>query len=195
MQPVRVIAGLGNPGSAYDGTRHNIGFILLDALASDLGVTWRQQLRFDAHTAEAVLYGRPVLLMKPQTFMNLSGISLQKVCRELRLRPCDFLVVHDEFQLPLGRIKVSRRGSAGGHNGIEDIIQRMGAEFNRFRIGIGADDRSGIPLTDFVLGKFAEDELKIMNAALPDWVEGIKQILREGVERAMNQLNQRKLSE
>lgn len=191
MQPVRVITGLGNPGVQYDGTRHNIGFQVLDQFASGMQASWSPNKRFDAHTAETVLFGKPLMLIKPQTFMNLSGLSVQKVCRYYRFHPSQVLIVYDEIQIPLGQVKVSLRGSAGGHNGIEDILSRMGGDFIRYRIGIGPAEKSALPLKDFVLGKFSENEKEIMNARLPHLVEGLKLIIRQGPERAMNQLNQR----
>ncbi len=191
MKPVRVIAGLGNPGREYDGTRHNIGFALLDHLASKEGLIWKRSSRFSAQTAETVLQGQTVLLLKPLTYMNASGRSLQEVCRFYRWSPEQIIVAYDEFQIALGQLKVSLRGSAGGHNGVEDIIQRLGGGFIRYRIGIAPEVKPLVPLHDFVLGKFAENELLKMNARMDALVQGLNLILEKGALIAMNQLNQR----
>lgn len=191
MNPVRVIAGLGNPGREYDGTRHNIGFAVLDHLAAIQQVQWKSNSRFRAQTAETVLQNQTLLLVKPQTFMNASGSSLQEVCRFHRWSPKQIVVVYDEFQLPLGQIKVSLRGSAGGHNGVDDIIQRLGGDFIRYRIGIAPEERPPAPIHEFVLGKFTADETLKMNARMDALVQGLIQILEKGPLIAMNQLNQR----
>merc|ERR1712232_784536 len=144
----------------YDGTRHNIGFVALDKLAAVHAASWKPDKRFCAQTASIVIAGQPVLLLKPETFMNASGKAIGNVCRYFKWHPDSVLVVVDEFQLSLGRTKLSLKGSAGGHNGVADIIQRMGPNFWRYRIGIAPAEPSPMSMTDFVLGKFTPDETK-----------------------------------
>ncbi|MDP0500953.1 MAG: aminoacyl-tRNA hydrolase [Verrucomicrobiota bacterium JB022] len=192
--PVRVIAGLGNPGPRYDGTRHNIGFRAVDELAKRLGASWSENKKFCAHTASVEIAGQPVVLMKPDTFMNLSGKSLGEICRFYKWKPAECVVVYDEYTLPVGRLKLSLRGSPGGHNGVADIINRLGDAFIRFRIGIMPAQKPLAPLKDFVLGRFTPDEQAAIDRALPEWLEGLEYLVRHGPERAMNQLNQKKPS-
>jgi PTH1 family peptidyl-tRNA hydrolase len=191
MQPVRVIAGLGNPGRQYDGTRHNIGFAVVDLLARTLGATWKDSTRYRARTASVLLADRPVLLVKPLTFMNMSGLAIQAICRFHRWKPGQLVVVHDEFQIELGRVKVSFGGSAGGHNGVADIIARMGEAFTRYRIGIGPREQPRQTLEDFVLAPFAPDELSLIQQHMERFADGLHSLVRDGVEPTMNRLNQR----
>ncbi len=192
MQSVRVIAGLGNPGARYDGTRHNVGFAAVDRLAAAHSASWQAESRFCAHTASIVIAGHPVLLLKPQTYMNASGKSLAEVCRFYKWRPENLLVVVDELQLPLGRCKLSLRGSAGGHNGLEDIIGRLGEAFPRYRIGIApltpGDHRS---LTDTVLGKFSPEETKLLDTCWERILSDLERIVKQGPRLAINTINQR----
>lgn len=191
MQSVRVIAGLGNPGAAYDGTRHNIGFALVDQLAAAHKVSWKADSRFCAHTASIVLAAQPVLLIKPQTFMNLSGRAIGAVCRYFKWSPREVLVAYDEVQLPLGRLKISLNGGAGGHNGVASIISLLGADFPRLRLGIGAEQRPEATLTDFVLGHFSVAEQTVLENCWQVWVEAVEKVVRHGPLLAANSINQR----
>lgn len=188
---VRVIVGLGNPGPRYDETRHNAGFRVVDALAAAEGATWREESRYRAHTASVILRGHPVLLAKPQTFMNESGYTVGELCRYLKLRPAEICVVYDEYQVPVGGLKVSTSGGPGGHNGISSIVGRIGGDFVRYRIGIGPDKKPSMVLSDFVLGAFAESERARFEASFERYLEGLRQLVAEGPLRAMNLLNQR----
>lgn len=188
---VRVIAGLGNPGTRYDQTRHNVGFDLLNAFAKTCGGTWQDEARFRAHTAVVPIAGQSYLLVKPQTYMNESGWSLGEICRWRKLQPSDFLVIYDEYQIPVGQAKLSVKGGAGGHNGIADILQRLGGSFIRYRIGIGPAEKPLVPLKDFVLGHFTEGERAELERQFPRFLADLQLLLRAGVERAMNQINQR----
>lgn len=194
MQTVRVIAGLGNPGPTYDGTRHNVGFALVDKLAAQAGAQWRSSSNFCAHTSSIVIAGSPVLLIKPQTFMNLSGRAISSVCRYYKWSPKDVLVAYDEYQLPLAGVKLSVGGSAGGHNGIASIISLLGAEFPRFRIGIAADQPPLCSLTDFVLGKFSPEENAVLEANWNSLLEQVSLIISKGPNLAANFINQRNTS-
>lgn len=191
MSTVRVIAGLGNPGTRYDGTRHNIGFAVVDQLAATVSASWKPESRFCAHTASIELAGRPVLLLKPQTYMNASGKAIGNVCRFYKWLPAEVLVVVDEFQLGLGRTKLSLNGSAGGHNGIDDIIRRMGPQFPRYRIGIAPGEPVLQKMTDYVLGRFGPDETATLTACQDRILSELELIVRKGPSLAINTINQR----
>jgi len=191
MQSVRVIAGLGNPGSRYDGTRHNIGFAAVDQLAAAHSASWKQESRFCAHTASIEIAGHPVLLLKPQTFMNDSGKAIGNVCRFYKWQPKCVMVVVDEFQLPLGQSKMSLKGSSGGHNGIEDIVKLLGAEFPRFRIGISPAEPTRQSMTDYVLGKFTTEETKNLTTCWDRILSELELTVKQGPRLAINTINQR----
>lgn len=191
MSTVRVIAGLGNPGSEYDGTRHNIGFAAVDRLAAAHSATWKAENRFCAHTASIVLAGQSVLLLKPQTFMNASGKAIGNVCRFFKWLPSSVLVVVDEFQLELGRTKLTLNGSAGGHNGLEHIIQLLGADFPRYRIGIAPQEPTPMRMTDYVLGKFRAGETETLAKCWERILSELQLVVQEGPHLAMNTINQR----
>ena len=191
MQSVRVIAGLGNPGVRYDGTRHNIGFAAVDQLAEAHSASWKAESRMCVHTATIEIAGQPVLLLKPQTFMNASGKAIGNVCRFYKWSPKSVMVVVDEFQLPLGQTKLSMKGSAGGHNGVEDIISRFGPEFPRFRIGISPAEPTPVSMTDYVLGKFSSGEINTLATCWERILTEIELILQKGPALALNTINQR----
>ena len=187
---MKVIVGLGNPGREYAPTRHNVGWWLIDHLAD----VWR----FDgwkkdgqAHVANGVVGGIKVRLVKPQTFMNLSGQVLKNYARRPFWTPAkDLLVVVDEVQLPVGRMRIRPRGSAGGHNGLKSIEHALDTrEYGRLRIGVGpSEERKGVfpNLADFVLAPFARDEREDILAMMPELTAAVETWLREGPEKAMN---------
>ena len=144
-----------------------------------------------AHTAAIEIAGNPVLLLKPQTYMNASGKAIGNVCRFYKWHPASVLVVVDEFQLGLGRTKLSLRGSAGGHNGVEDIMQRLGPEFPRYRIGIAPAEPTPQSMTDYVLGKFSPGELNTLATRWEGFLNEIELIICKGPQLAMNTINQR----
>jgi len=190
---MRIIIGLGNPGDAYRGTRHNVGFETIDKLSHDFGVKLKANRRFRAHIGEGRIGGTPVLLVKPQTYMNLSGHSAQAVLAYYKLTPSALIVVYDDVSLPVGDIRVRERGSAGGQKGMVDIIARLGTdEFPRVRIGIGAKPE-GWDLADYVLSRFAKAEWDTMIKGVTMAGDAVGLILKEGVAAAMNEFN-RKLS-
>jgi PTH1 family peptidyl-tRNA hydrolase len=191
MQSVRVIAGLGNPGTRYDGTRHNIGFAVVDQLATAHSVLWKTESRLSAQTASIEIAGQPVLLLKPQTYMNASGKAIGNMCRYYKWSPKSVLVVVDEFQLLLGRTKLSLKGSAGGHNGIADIIQRTGPEFPRLRVGVGPETPTRMSMTNYVLGKFTPEEIKTLATCWERYLNEIELIIQKGPVLAANTINQR----
>ena len=191
MQSVRVIAGLGNPERRYDGTRHNIGFAAVDRLAEAHSASWMAESRMCAHTASIVIAGQPVLLLKPQTYMNASSKAIGNVCRYYKWSPKSVLVVVDEFQLPLGETKLSLKGSGGGHNGVEDIIQRLGPEFPRLRIGIAPAEPTPMSMTDYVLGKFTPEENNTLATCWERILSEMKLVVQKGPALAINTINQR----
>jgi PTH1 family peptidyl-tRNA hydrolase len=189
---IAVIAGLGNPGSKYRNTRHNIGFALVDQLAAKYGATWKHEVRFEAEVAVIQLEQRKLMLLKPQTFMNQSGRSLGAALRYRKLPPESLLVIYDDLTLDLGRSKLSVNGSAGGHNGIADMLAQVGSGFARFRVGIGAKPHKAMDLADYVLSKFSKDEHNLLADRASLFLDQIHLILNEGIESAMNTINQRK---
>ncbi len=187
-----LVAGLGNPGRAYASTRHNAGFMLVDALAAKLGLAWQTQAAFEAETARWDLApDHTVLLAKPLTFMNESGRSVQKIAAFHKVPPASIVVVHDDLNLALGSVKVSVSGSAGGQNGVADLIQRMGEGFVRYRIGIGPKSPPQMDLKDFVLAPFSSEQLTLFTQNIPHFTSGLRLLLEQGPDRAMNQLNRR----
>ena len=189
--PIAVIAGLGNPGSQYRNTRHNIGYTLVDQLATKYGATWKHEARFEAEAAVIQYEERKLMLLKPQTFMNASGRSLATVLCYRKLPAESMLVIYDDLTLDLGRIKLSVNGSAGGHNGIADILTQVGTGFARFRVGIGAKPHKEMDLANYVLSKFSKDELSILADRSPIFLDQIHLILNEGIESSMKTINQR----
>jgi PTH1 family peptidyl-tRNA hydrolase len=189
--PIAVIAGLGNPGSQYRNTRHNIGYTIVDQLATKYGATWKHEARFEAEVAVIQYEERKLMLLKPQTFMNASGRSLGTVLRYRKLHAESMLVIYDDLTLDLGRIKLSVNGSAGGHNGIADILTQVGTGFARFRVGIGAKPHKEMDLADYVLSKFSKDELSILADRSSIFLDQIHLILNEGIESSMKTINQR----
>lgn len=188
---ITVVAGLGNPGLKYRGTRHNIGFVLVEKLAGKLGVGWKSEARFEAQTAMTKIDGRPLLLVQPTTFMNASGRSLGAILRYYKLTAESLLVIYDDITLDLGRSKLSLNGSAGGHNGISSLLDQVGTGFLRYRVGVGAKPHKEMDLADFVLGAFTKDEQTLLADRTPTYLEQLQLILNQGVEPAMNLINQR----
>lgn len=189
---IAVIAGLGNPGSAYRHTRHNIGFDLIDHIAAKYSVTWKNSVRFEAETAILQTDELKLMLIKPLTFMNHSGRSVGAALRYLKLSPESLLVIYDDLTLDLGRTKLSLSGSSGGHNGIENLLTQVGQGFARYRIGIGAKPQKEMDLADYVLGKFTKDEQTILADCRTTYIDQFKLILNNGLVDAMNKINQSK---
>lgn len=189
----QLIVGLGNPEPKYDHTRHNIGFEFVDRLASDWGVSLQENKKFQGHWAEVRRGGKRLGLLKPTTYMNLSGQSLRAAIDWYKMPPESVLVVYDDMDLPLGRLRLRLKGSAGGHNGIKSIISHLGTEeFPRLRIGIGKTQFAGEKQTvSHVLGKFTPDEKPVLKSVLALAEEALAMSLREGVEKAMSLYNSR----
>lgn len=185
-----VIVGLGNPGPQYRGTRHNLGFDVLDALAESLGTTFSKE-KFQGLLAEASNKGTKLLLIKPLTFMNRSGDCVAPAVHNKVDGPGQIFVVTDDINLPLGRLRIRAGGSAGGHNGLKSLIERLGSDaFARLRLGVG-DQRATGDLADHVLSRFHPDEKQDVNDMISRAVEAALTWAEHGVEHTMNEYNQR----
>ncbi len=187
-----LVAGLGNPGRDYQETRHNLGWILLDAFAREKGLVWQVQSQLEAEIAKWSRPGQPAcILLKPLTYMNDSGRALAAAARYFKVAPTDIAVVYDEYTIELGRLKVSIGGSAGGHNGVASVLQHLGDGFVRYRLGIGPKQPAQIDLKDFVLGKFTPSQQSLVTQSLPHFLQGLDLLVTHGAEKAMNTLNRK----
>ena len=185
---MKVIVGLGNPGPRYRNTRHNIGFRTLDALADKLGTAFSRE-KYGSLVATVWHEGTEVLMVKPLTFMNNSGVAVAQAARNRVQDPADLLVVSDDVNLPLGRMRLRKQGSAGGHNGLKSVIERLGtSEFGRLRIGVGQEN-IGTGLIDHVLGTFAPGEWPEVNAAVDRAAQCVLRYISAGMDEAMNEFN------
>ena len=181
-----LIVGLGNPGPRYARTRHNLGFMVLDHLAERLGLCW--QIAADGLLAEGVLAGRLVILLKPLTYMNRSGDAVAALVRR-RPEIADIIVVHDDLDLPLGRLRIRRSGSAGGHRGVASVIAALGTEgFGRVRIGVDRPP-AGIDATDYVLAEFPPEEMAAAREAVARATAALEVLVADGYEAAMSRFN------
>jgi PTH1 family peptidyl-tRNA hydrolase len=185
--PVKLIVGLGNPGAQYKGTRHNIGFAVIDEIAR------RAAVGFESAPAEAVIakWRRPeggALLAKPLTFMNLSGQAVGEIARYFKVDVPDVLIVVDEVQLPLGRLRARARGSAGGHNGLKSVIAHLGDDFSRLRIGVGRGGQQR-DLADHVLSRFEKDEAAEVERMTTRAADAAEMFITSGIEAVMNAFN------
>lgn len=192
-----LIVGLGNPGSKYDRTRHNIGFAFVDRLAQHWQISLTSERRFQGEYGEGfVSPGQRIRLLKPLTYMNNSGQSIRAVLDWFKLSPTSVLVIYDEMALPVGKLRLRLKGSAGGHNGMRSIIAHLGTpEVPRLRLGIGSPppDR-GKDTIAFVLGRFAPLENQLLPAVLDLGVEAVEVALKQGIEQSMNRFNGRTVS-
>ncbi len=193
---VTLIAGLGNPGREYAATRHNLGFVVVDALAAAEGLKWKHESRFEAETARwDVRPGVTRLLVKPQTFMNDSGRALRALLAFHKVAPAALIAAYDDFNIGLGAVKVSLTGSAGGHNGVASLLEHVGDGFVRYRLGIGVPRPPGMDIKDFVLGKFSPTESTLIAQKINTLVDGLRLLLDRGPAHAMNLLNRRETHE
>ena len=184
---MKAIVGLGNPGAQYKGTRHNVGFAVVDELAR------RASVAFESAPAEALMArwrrsDEPVILVKPLTFMNLSGQAVGELARYFKIDPADLLVIVDEVQLPLGKLRARARGSAGGHNGLKSMIAHVGDEFGRLRLGVGRGDARR-DLADHVLTRFDKDEAAEVDRMITRAAEAADTFITSGIAAVMNQYN------
>lgn len=189
---ISLVAGLGNPGREYQDTRHNLGWMVIDAWARVKRLSWEYVSRFEAEVAK---WNRPdgsiCYLIKPLTYMNDSGRALAALARFHKLVPESVVVIYDEYAIELGRLKITTSGSAGGHNGVDSILRHLGDGFVRFRLGIGPKHPRQMDIKDFVLGKFTSAQQTLIAQSLPNFITGLDLLLDQGVERAMNTLNRR----
>ena len=185
----RLAVFLGNPGSRFEGTRHNVGFMTGDALAEKLGVRI-DRARFHALTAQVKIGEETVLLMKPQTFMNLSGDSVGEAQRFYKIPTDHIVVVSDDVTLPVGRLRVRRSGSAGGHNGLKDIIAKCGGDgFPRVKVGVGEKPHPDYDMADWVMSTFSGQDAETMAAAVKRAADAVECLIINGPDKAMNQYN------
>lgn len=186
-----IIAGLGNPGKMYQNTRHNIGFEVIDRLAAREGIAVLEK-KHKALIGKGMVAGEKCILAKPQTYMNLSGESLRELVDYYKVdEESALIVISDDVSLPVGQLRVRKKGSSGGHNGLKNIILQLGHDsFVRLRMGVG-EKPSGCDLADYVLGHFTREDLKIMEEAAERAVDAICKIISEGVDVAMNEYNRR----
>lgn len=185
---MKVIAGLGNPGREYERTPHNVGFDVVDLLAARLDTGWRNSPKFHALTARAAYAGETVLLVKPQTFMNLSGTSIGPLLKYFGGMPTDLTVVVDDVNLPLGKLRIRAAGSCGGHNGLSSVIQCLGTDaFTRIRLGMGRQEHGS--LADHVLGRFDAERQKVVDALEEASADAVQFLIRKGLNEVMNRYN------
>jgi len=181
-----VIAGLGNPGENYRRTRHNIGFMVLEevSLRHSIGFNFRKGYRIGKGAIDSC----NILLVEPLLYMNMSGVVIKKILHRFQIQPELLTIIHDDLDIQLGKLKIKRNGSSGGHKGIESVIQHIGSrEFIRIKVGIGRD--KGITAEDYVLRRFKRHELPVVKEIIHTAADAVDSIVTEGVERAMNRFN------
>lgn len=184
-----IVAGLGNPGPDYAKTRHNAGFLAIDSIAASVGVKI-DRLKFKALTAEAAIGGIRVLLMKPQTFMNLSGEAIAEAASFYKIPPENIIVLHDEISFEPGKIRIRRKGSAGGHNGLKSIIAHLSSEeFPRIKIGVGQKPAPDYDLVKWVLGKFSSDDILKLEGQFESIGKAVELMLVGKIDEAMNRFS------
>jgi peptidyl-tRNA hydrolase, PTH1 family len=189
-----LLAGLGNPGREYELSRHNLGWVAVDAYASKHGLAWKNAPDFESLVAREDLgSGRTLWLMKPQTFMNASGQAVAAMARYHRIEPESVAAAYDDLTIDLGLVKVSVTGSDAGHNGVASLLEHLGNGFARFRMGVGPKAPPEMDLKDFVLARFTQDQLTLIQQKTATFVEGLELLLAGGPDKAMNQLNRRDL--
>ncbi len=181
-----LIAGLGNPGPGYSKTRHNIGFLVIDRIADEYRLELKQKENYII--GKGSIEGNNVVLIEPLTFMNRSGLAVRDVMRRNGIEASELIVIHDDIDMDTGKLKIRKDGSSGGHKGIDSIIQDLGTrEFIRVKIGVGRGE--GVPVEDYVLGKFKKAELPLVNEAVSRAADAVTSILKTSVEKAMNSFN------
>lgn len=190
-----IIVGLGNPGREYQNTRHNIGFQVIDAIAEKNNISVKEK-KYKALIGKGVVAGQKVLLVKPQTYMNLSGESVREVIDYYKIdEKEELIVISDDISLDVGQIRIRKKGSAGGHNGLKNIILHLGHDqFERIKMGVG-EKPQGYDLADYVLGHFTQMEQEILQDSIARAVQAVGTIMTDGVDQAMNRYNQKNKAE
>ena len=187
--PEYLIVGLGNPGRQYEITRHNAGFLFMDMLSDKLDVKINK-IKFKAVVGEGQIGGVRCLLMKPQTFMNLSGEAVKEACTFYKIPPENVIVAFDDISLPCGGLRIRRKGSAGGHNGIKSIIQHLGSDnFPRIKLGVGAKPHPDYDLADYVLSNFAKDDIPLMKQAMEKGCDALDFMVKGKIDEAMSKFS------
>lgn len=188
-----LIAGLGNPGKKYEKTRHNIGFMAVDKLAkTDSEFSgWKKEKKLKTEAGRATIAGKSVLLLKPQTFMNLSGDAVRAAMRCYKIPIGNVWVIHDDLDFPIGTMRLKIGGSAAGHKGVVSVIDAIGANFGRIRIGIQPAQISALSAEDFVVAPFTTREMKIIKETLDRCSDAISKLLAKGIEAAMTEFNKK----
>lgn len=184
-----LVVGLGNPGPEYAMTRHNLGFIVIDALAKDHSLQWTLDKAHSAYTARGKAFGRSIILAKPQTFMNLSGQSVRSLSQYYKIPSEHIIILHDDITLAVGDFKITCTGSSGGHNGVADILSKITPNFIRFKLGIGPKTHPLMSLSDHVLGKIPQADLESLNSKIKKFVDGLNLVVDKGHIYAMNVLH------
>ena len=186
---VKIIVGLGNPGDKYKNTRHNIGFMVTEALASKYGIDGKHNSKFNALFGKGVIEGQEVIIVQPLTYMNLSGQSVSKVLSWYKSELSELIVIYDDISIDLGKIRFRPSGSAGGHNGIKSIISCCGGDnFDRLKVGIGPNPGEHL-WASYVLEKFSEGETEVLKKVIPLCVESLEYYLKTGINSAQNEYN------
>ena len=184
---MKIIAGLGNPGAQYANTPHSVGFETVDRIAAEIGAAWEEKRQFKCLWAKGTFAGHQVILVKPQTFMNLSGESIAPLVKYSNATAADLLVIQDDIDLPAGTLRIRKAGSCGGHNGIRNIIERLGTPaFTRLKLGVGKDKSN---VVGFVLGKFDPATRKVMDEEVAAAAKAAEAIVKSGPDAAMNAWN------
>jgi len=184
-----IIAGLGNPGRKYVGTRHNMGFEAIDAVAAKYDISVKKA-KFNALYGEGSIEGEKVVLVKPQTFMNLSGEAIREFREWYKAENTQIIIIYDDVSLPVGKMRIRPKGSAGGHNGIKSIIYQLNTDvFPRIKIGVGSPENPEYDLADYVLGKFSKAEIKELTQVAIKTADAVGEIIKNGVEKAMSAFN------
>ncbi len=181
-----LIVGLGNPGIQYENTRHNIGFKVIDNIAKEYNIEINRQ-KFKGVYGEGFINGEKVILLKPTTYMNLSGESIREVVDFYKLTCEDIVVIYDDISLDVGRLRIREKGSAGGHNGIKSIIAHLGTDvFPRIKVGVG---QPNVDLVNYVLGKFTDEEMEVLSESIDASTKAVSEIIKDDVNTAMNKFN------
>ena len=178
---MKLIVGLGNPGKQYELTRHNVGFMVIDEMAKKLGIELKSERKLKAEVA-ITLRAETLIIAKPETYMNLSGSSVAKIAQFYKISPKDIWVISDDVDLEFGTVRLRQSGSSGGHNGLKDIIEKVGEDFVRFRVGIKNDHAGVIPTEDFVLQKFNQQEQLKLPQVITKTLELVLESLQKGIE-------------
>lgn len=183
---MHLIVGLGNPGAQYENTRHNIGFKVIDNIAKEYNIEINRQ-KFKGIYGEGFINGEKVILLKPTTYMNLSGESIREVVDFYKLTNEDLVVIYDDISLDVGRLRLREKGSAGGHNGVKSIIAHLGTDvFPRIKVGVGQPD---VDLVNYVLGKFSDKEMEVLSESIDASTKAVGEMIKDDVKTAMNKFN------